>query len=86
MKEPDPTDDLDQTILETSGEMHAEAQITQIFLTFPREVVESVETYTREHSLEPATIIPLAIKAMEYQLDEFSEAGAHLMEDPDSFT
>jgi hypothetical protein len=49
-------------------------------------VVESVEAYTREHSLEPATIIPLAIKAMEHQLDEFSEAGAHLMEDPDSFT
>ena len=23
---------------------------------------------------------------MEHQLDEFSEAGAHLMEDPDSFT
>jgi hypothetical protein len=29
----------------------------------------------REHSLEPAAIIPLAIKAMEHQLDEFSEAG-----------
>jgi hypothetical protein len=86
MKEPDPTDDLDQTILETFDEMHAEAQITPIFLTFPPEVVESVEAYTREHSLESAMIIPLAIKAMEHQLDEFSEAGAHLMEDPDSFT
>jgi hypothetical protein len=75
MKEPDPTDDLDQTILETFDEMHAEAQITPIFLTFPPEVVESVEAYTREHSLESATIIPLAIKAMEHQLDEFSEAG-----------
>ena len=86
MKEPDPTDDLDQTILETFDEMHAEAQITPIFLTFLPEVVESVEAYTREHSLEPATIIPQAIKAMEHQLDEFSEAGERLMKDPDSFT
>jgi hypothetical protein len=86
MKEPDPTDDLDQTILETFDEMHAEAQITPIFLTFPPEVVESVEAYTREHSLEPATIIPQAIKAMAHQLDEFSEAGERLMKDPDSFT
>jgi hypothetical protein len=30
MKKPDPTDDLDQTILETFDEMHAEAQITPI--------------------------------------------------------
>ena len=49
-------------------------------------MVESVQAYTREHSLEPATIIPQAIKAMEHQLDEFSEAGERLMKDPDSFT
>ena len=85
MKKPDPTDDLDQTILETFDEMHAEAQITPIYLTFPPEVLESVEVYAREHSLEPATLIPLAIKAQENQSEKFSEAGECLMEDPDSF-
>lgn len=43
MKEPDLTDDLDQTILEAFDEMDAEAQITPIFLTLLPEVVESVE-------------------------------------------
>jgi hypothetical protein len=86
MKEPDPTDDLDQTILDTFDEMHAEAQIKPIFLTFPAEVIESVEAYAKENSLEPATIVPKAIVAMEFQLDEFSEAGERLMRDPDSFT
>jgi hypothetical protein len=47
MKEPDPTDDLDQPILDTFDKMHAEAQITQIFLTLPPEVVESVGTYAK---------------------------------------
>jgi hypothetical protein len=79
MKKPDPTDDLDQTILETFDEMHAEAQITPIYLTFLPEVLESVEAYAREHSLEPATLIPLAIKAQENQSEKFSEAGARLM-------
>jgi hypothetical protein len=85
MKEPDPTDDLDQTILDTFDEMHAEAQIAPIFLTFPPEVIERVAAYTRDHSVEPATLIPLAIKAQENQSDKFSEAGERLMEDPDSF-
>ena len=53
MKEPDPTDDLDRTILETFDEMHAEAQVTPIFLTFPPKVIESVRAYAKEHSLEP---------------------------------
>jgi len=75
MKEPDPTDDLDRTILETFDEMHAEAQVTPIFLTFPPEVFERVAAYTRDHSVEPATLIPLAIKAQENQSDKFSESG-----------
>ena len=39
----------------------------------------------KEHSLEPATPIPLAIKAQEHQSDIFCEADARLMQDPDSF-
>ena len=80
MKEPDPTDDLDRTILETFDEMHAEAQVTPIFLTFPPRVIESVRSYAKEHSLEPGTLIPFAIKALENRLYEFSEAGEHLLE------
>jgi hypothetical protein len=38
--------------------------------------------YTKDRSAEPATLIPLAIKAEEHQLDEFTEAGERLMEDP----
>jgi hypothetical protein len=40
MKEPDPSHDLDQTISEAFGEMHAEARITPLVLTFPPEVIE----------------------------------------------
>src|SRR4029077_11010252 len=83
MKEPDPTDDLDRTILETFDEMHAEAQVTPIFLTFPPKVIESVRAYAKEHSLEPGTLIPFAIKALENRLYEFSEADEHLLEDPE---
>jgi hypothetical protein len=85
MKEPDPTDDLDRTILETFDEMQAEAQVTPIFLTFPPRVIESVRAYAKEHCLEPGTLIPFAIKALENRLYEFSEAGEYLLEDPDSF-
>ena len=81
----DPPDDLEQTILETFDEMHAEAQIAPLVLTFPAEVIESIEAYTKEHSLEPATLIPLAIKAQEHQADIFCEAAERLMQDPDSF-
>jgi hypothetical protein len=51
-------------ILEAFDEMHIEAQITPMVLTFPPEVVESVEAYAKTHSLEPATLIPLAIKTI----------------------
>ena len=85
MKDLDPPDDLEQTILETFDEMHAEAQITPIFLTFPPEVIERVAAYTRDHSVEPPTLIPLAIKAQENQSDIFCEAAERLMHDPDSF-
>ena len=85
MRDPGPPDDLEHTILETFDEMHAEAQVTPIVLTFPLEVIESVVAYTKDRSVEPATLIPLAIKAQEHQLDQFSEAGERLMEDPDSF-
>ena len=85
MKEPGPPDDLERTILETFDEMHAEAQVAPIVLTLPPEVIESVVAYTNDHSVEPATLIPLAIEALEHQVDEFSEACVRLLEDPDSF-
>jgi hypothetical protein len=44
-----------------------------------------LQMVTKEHSLEPATLIPLAIKAQEHQSDIFCEAAARLMQDPDSF-
>src|SRR6202035_3415556 len=74
MKDLDPPDDLEQTILETFDEMHAEAQVAPIVLTLPPEVVERVVAYTKDRSMEPATLIPLAIEALEHQVDEFSEA------------
>src|SRR5260370_40565729 len=85
MKEPGPADDLEQTILETCEEMHSEAQVAPIVLTFPPEVIESVVAYTKDHSVQAATLIPLTIKAQENQSEKFSEAGERLMEDPDSF-
>lgn len=61
--------------METFDEMHAEALIAPIVLTLPAEVIESIEAYTKEYSLEAATLIPLAIKAQEHQSDIFCEAG-----------
>ena len=82
MKEPSPPDDLEQTILETFDEMHAEAQVAPIVLTIPPEVIESVVAYTKDRSVEPTTLIPLAIKAQENQSEKFSEAGELLTEKP----
>jgi hypothetical protein len=62
-----------------SGEEHG-------VLTFPPEVIKRVAAYTKDYSVEPATLIPLAIKAQENQSEKFSEAGERLMEDSDSFT
>ena len=45
--------------LETFDEMHAEAQVTPIVLTFPPEVIERVVAYTKDRSVKPATLIPL---------------------------
>jgi hypothetical protein len=64
MKEPDPPDDLEQTILETFDELHAEAKIVPMVFLFPPEVIECIKTYTKEHSLDPANLIPLAMKAI----------------------
>ena len=58
MKEPDPTDDLDRTILETFDEMHAEAQVTPIFLTFPPRVIERAAAYAKDHSMEANAYAP----------------------------
>jgi hypothetical protein len=58
MKEAIPPDDLEQTILETFDEMHAEAQIAPMFLTFPLKVIERIVAYIRDHSLAAARLIP----------------------------
>jgi hypothetical protein len=42
-------------------------------------VIKRVAAYTKDHSVEPATLFPLAIKAQENQSEKFSEAGARLM-------
>jgi hypothetical protein len=85
MKEPDPPEEFTQILREAFSELHAEAQITPIDLEFPPEVIESVETYTKVHSLDPAMLIPLAMKAQIDRLGEFSEEVYRLMKDPDSF-
>lgn len=84
MKLPDPSHDLERTILKTFVETHAEAQITPIVLTLPSAVIEGVNSYTKERSLEPATLTPLTIKAMAHQTAEFSKAGERVLNGPDS--
>lgn len=86
MRETDLPADLGQMISDTFDEMHAEAQIEPIVLTFAPEVTLSIEKYMQKHSPEPATMIALAIEAQEHQSEIFSEAGERLMKDPDSFT
>jgi hypothetical protein len=81
MKEPDPTDDLDRTILETFDEMHAEAQVTPIFLTFLPRVIESVRAYAKEHSLEPGRLSPLQSKPS--KIDCMNSAKRTILNDSD---
>jgi hypothetical protein len=40
------------------GEMHAEAQITPLVLTFPPEVIERVAAYAKDHSMEANAYAP----------------------------
>jgi hypothetical protein len=49
---------LEQAILETLDEMHAEAQIAPIVLTFPPEVIERVAAYAKNHSMEANAYAP----------------------------
>jgi hypothetical protein len=86
MKEPDPPEAFDQMILESFNELYAEAQVTPIDLEFPPAVMESLEAYTKKHSLDPAELIPLAMKArIDPAGSRWVEEVCRLMQDPDSF-
>ena len=60
--------------------MHAEARIAPIVLTFPPEVIESVVVYTNDRSVEPATLIPLAINAP--RRSELFATGKRMCQEP----
>jgi hypothetical protein len=63
MKDPDQSEDFEQLLLESLDELHTEAQITSIDLEFPLEVIERLEIYVKEHSLDRAELLNLAIDA-----------------------
>jgi hypothetical protein len=85
MKKPITPEEFDRLVRETFSKMHPEAQITPIVLAFPAEVIKRLEIYGKEHSLDPAEMIYLALETQLDHIDAFSEAIFRLMQDPDSF-
>jgi hypothetical protein len=85
MKKPITPEEFDQLVRETFSKMHPEAQMTPIVLAFPTAVIERLEAYRKEHSLNRAELIYLALEAQLDQIDEFSQEIFRLMQDPNAF-
>jgi hypothetical protein len=85
MKKPITPEEFDQLVRATFSKMHPEAQMTPIVLAFPAEVIERLEAYRKEHSLDRKELIYVALEAQLDQIDEFSEEIFRLMQDPNSF-
>ena len=63
MKEFDHPQELTQILRDTFSELQTEAQIMPLDLRFPPEVLKTLQAFTRVHSLDGATLLPLAMKA-----------------------
>ena len=73
------------TLSSSFSELQTEARIAPLDLKFPPEVTQTVEAYTQEHFLNPANLIPLAMKAHIDRLDLVGEEVNRLMRNPASF-
>ena len=85
MKEFDHPQELTQILRDTFSELQTEAQIMPLDLRFPPEVLKTLQTFTRVHSLDGATLLPLAMKAHFDRMDVVGEDVCRLMQHPDAF-
>jgi hypothetical protein len=85
MKRPDPPEEFTRILRESFSELQTEAQISPLDLKFPPEVTQTLEEFTQKHLLDPAKLIPLAMKAHSERLDLLGEDVNRLMQDPTSF-
>jgi hypothetical protein len=79
-------DDFEEPVLETLHEMETEEQITMILAELPGDVIEVIENYEREHSIDRERLLVLAIIAQMGRIDLLCQASDQLSDDPDSFT
>jgi hypothetical protein len=70
---------------ESFSELQTEAQIAPLDLKSPPVVTQTLEEFTQKHFLDPAKLIPLAMKAHSARLDLVGEDVNRLMQDPTSF-
>ena len=66
---------------ESFCELETEAQIAPLDLKFPPEVTQTLEEFTQKHFLDPAKLIPLAMKAHSERLDHVGEDVNRLMQE-----
>lgn len=85
MRKPEPSHKFTQMLRESFSELQIESRIAPLDLKFPPEVTQSVEAYTHEHLLNPANLIPLAMKAHADRMDLVGEEVNRLMRNPAAF-
>jgi hypothetical protein len=86
MKEPDElAEDTDEMVGDTLEEMLADAQVEPTVLKLPKEVVEVLATYEKEHSVRRKDMFALALEAQRGREKRMSAIVARLTEDPGSF-
>jgi hypothetical protein len=85
MKKPDRPQELTRMLRETFSELRTEAQIAPLDLRFPPEVIQTLQSYAKVHSLDGARLIPLAMEAHINRLDLIGEEIHRLMQHPESF-
>jgi hypothetical protein len=85
MRKPDPPEKFTQMLRESFSELQVEAQIAPLDLKFPPEVTQTLEAYTLDHFLDPANLIPLAMKTHIDRMDLVGGEVNRLMRNPASF-
>lgn len=85
MRRHDQPEEFTQMLRESMSELQTEAQIAPLDLKFPPEVTHTLEEFTQKHFLDPAKLIPLAMKAHIDRLDLVGEDVNRLMRDPATF-
>jgi hypothetical protein len=78
--------DFEETVFETFREMETEEQITMILTELPDDVVQAIEDYEITHSVTRDGLLYLAIETLDDRIDLFCDAGAQLIDTPETFT